>query len=155
MTDLELLEKVKTEFDKAWYMDWSISREDYGDKKEHIVIKATLREMFGTEIDAYMYLELDEGLDKPEIIQASVDCLHSDFVQRLTDNEVNERALRVALDNLNPIYRRIIHSHNRLTSLIECNAPKMLINNQRRMLNEAVSKLNKTQIIQKSRRKHN
>ncbi len=47
----------------------------------------------------------------------------------------------VPLDDLNDLYRRVINRNNRLKRLIEINAPEILINNEKRMLQDAVDSL--------------
>jgi len=48
---------------------------------------------------------------------------------------------RYASSDINDLYRRVINRNNRLKRLIEINAPEMLINNEKRMLQEAVDSL--------------
>ncbi len=48
---------------------------------------------------------------------------------------------RYATSDLNDLYRRVINRNNRLKKLIEINAPEILINNEKRMLQEAVDSL--------------
>ena len=45
---------------------------------------------------------------------------------------------RFATSDLNDLYRRVINRNNRLKKLIELHAPKMIIRNEKRMLQEAV-----------------
>ncbi len=45
---------------------------------------------------------------------------------------------RFATSDLNDLYRRVINRNNRLKRLIELHAPKMIIRNEKRMLQEAV-----------------
>lgn len=48
---------------------------------------------------------------------------------------------RFATSDLNDMYRRVINRNNRLKRLLELNAPKIIINNEKRMLQEAVDSL--------------
>ncbi len=48
---------------------------------------------------------------------------------------------RFATSDLNDLYRRIINRNNRLKKLIELNAPSIIIQNEKRMLQEAVDSL--------------
>ena len=48
---------------------------------------------------------------------------------------------RYATSDLNDLYRRVINRNNRLKKLIEINAPEILINNEKRMLQNAVDSL--------------
>ena len=48
---------------------------------------------------------------------------------------------RYATSDLNDLYRRVINRNNRLKRLIEINAPEILINNEKRMLQDAVDSL--------------
>ena len=48
---------------------------------------------------------------------------------------------RFATSDLNDLYRRVINRNNRLKRLLELNAPKIIIRNERRMLQEAVDAL--------------
>ena len=48
---------------------------------------------------------------------------------------------RYATSDLNDLYRRVINRNNRLKKLIEINAPEILINNEKRMLQDAVDSL--------------
>ena len=48
---------------------------------------------------------------------------------------------RYATSDLNDLYRRVINRNNRLKRLIEINAPEVLINNEKRMLQDAVDSL--------------
>ena len=48
---------------------------------------------------------------------------------------------RYATSDLNDLYRRVINRNNRLKKLIEINAPEILVNNEKRMLQEAVDSL--------------
>ena len=48
---------------------------------------------------------------------------------------------RYATSDINDLYRRVINRNNRLKKLIEINAPEILINNEKRMLQEAVDSL--------------
>jgi len=45
------------------------------------------------------------------------------------------------LSDLNELYRNVIHRNNRLKRLIELEAPEIIINNEKRMLQEAVDGL--------------
>ena len=45
---------------------------------------------------------------------------------------------RMAADDLNDLYRRVIHRNNRLKDLIAKGAPGIILNNEKRMLQEAV-----------------
>jgi len=48
---------------------------------------------------------------------------------------------KYASDDLNELYRRVINRNNRLKKLIEVNAPDIMLQNERRMLQEAVDAL--------------
>ena len=48
---------------------------------------------------------------------------------------------RFATSDLNELYRRVISRNNRLKKLIEINSPQVIINNEKRMLQEAVDSL--------------
>ncbi len=48
---------------------------------------------------------------------------------------------RFATSDLNDLYRRVINRNNRLRHLIEIGAPEIIINNEKRMLQEAVDSL--------------
>ncbi len=48
---------------------------------------------------------------------------------------------RYATSDLNDLYRRVINRNNRLKKMIEINAPEILINNEKRMLQDAVDSL--------------
>jgi DNA-directed RNA polymerase subunit beta' len=48
---------------------------------------------------------------------------------------------RFATSDLNDLYRRVINRNNRLKRLMELNAPEIIIRNEKRMLQEAVSAL--------------
>jgi len=48
---------------------------------------------------------------------------------------------RFATSDLNDLYRRVINRNNRLKKLLELNAPEIIINNEKRMLQEAVDAL--------------
>ena len=48
---------------------------------------------------------------------------------------------RFATSDLNDLYRRVINRNNRLKKLLELNAPEIIINNEKRMLQEAVDSL--------------
>ena len=48
---------------------------------------------------------------------------------------------RFATSDLNDLYRRIINRNNRLKKLIELNAPTIIVQNEKRMLQEAVDSL--------------
>lgn len=48
---------------------------------------------------------------------------------------------RFAASDLNDLYRRVINRNNRLLKLIELNAPRIIIRNERRMLQESVDAL--------------
>ncbi len=48
---------------------------------------------------------------------------------------------RFALSDLNDLYRRVINRNNRLKRLMELDAPEIIINNEKRMLQEAVDTL--------------
>ena len=48
---------------------------------------------------------------------------------------------RFATSDLNDLYRRVINRNNRLKKLIELNAPQIIIQNEKRMLQEAVDAL--------------
>ena len=48
---------------------------------------------------------------------------------------------RFATSDLNDLYRRVINRNNRLKKLIELNAPSIIIQNEKRMLQEAVDAL--------------
>ncbi|QPK94241.1 DNA-directed RNA polymerase subunit beta' [Actinomyces sp. zg-332] len=48
---------------------------------------------------------------------------------------------RFATSDLNDLYRRVINRNNRLKKLIELNAPDIIINNEKRMLQESVDAL--------------
>ena len=48
---------------------------------------------------------------------------------------------RFATSDLNDLYRRVINRNNRLKRLIELNAPEIMLNNEKRMLQEAVDSL--------------
>ncbi len=45
---------------------------------------------------------------------------------------------RFATSDLNDLYRRVINRNNRLKKLIELGAPSIIIQNEKRMLQEAV-----------------
>ncbi len=48
---------------------------------------------------------------------------------------------RFATSDLNDLYRRVINRNNRLKRLLELNAPEIIVNNEKRMLQEAVDAL--------------
>ncbi|MCR4691686.1 MAG: DNA-directed RNA polymerase subunit beta' [Lachnospiraceae bacterium] len=48
---------------------------------------------------------------------------------------------RFATSDLNDLYRRIINRNNRLSRLVELNAPEIIVRNEKRMLQEAVDAL--------------
>ncbi len=48
---------------------------------------------------------------------------------------------RFATSDLNDLYRRVINRNNRLKRLIDLNAPEIIVNNEKRMLQEAVDAL--------------
>ena len=48
---------------------------------------------------------------------------------------------RFATSDLNDLYRRVINRNNRLKKLVELNAPSIIIQNEKRMLQEAVDSL--------------
>ena len=48
---------------------------------------------------------------------------------------------RFATSDLNDLYRRVINRNNRLKSLLELNAPEIIVRNEKRMLQEAVDAL--------------
>ncbi|MBF1675173.1 MAG: DNA-directed RNA polymerase subunit beta', partial [Scardovia wiggsiae] len=48
---------------------------------------------------------------------------------------------RFATSDLNDLYRRVINRNNRLKRLIELHAPEIMLNNEKRMLQEAVDSL--------------
>ena len=48
---------------------------------------------------------------------------------------------RFATSDLNDLYRRVINRNNRLKKLLDLNAPEIIVNNEKRMLQEAVDSL--------------
>jgi DNA-directed RNA polymerase subunit beta' len=48
---------------------------------------------------------------------------------------------RFATSDLNDLYRRVINRNNRLKRLMELNAPNIIVQNEKRMLQEAVDAL--------------
>src|SRR3546814_11209770 len=48
---------------------------------------------------------------------------------------------RFATSDLNDLYRRVINRNNRLKRLIDLRAPEIIVNNEKRMLQEAVDAL--------------
>src|SRR3954454_17081835 len=48
---------------------------------------------------------------------------------------------RFATSDLNDLYRRVINRNNRLTRLLDLGAPEIIVNNEKRMLQEAVDAL--------------
>ncbi|MDX5014615.1 hypothetical protein, partial [Streptococcus suis] len=48
---------------------------------------------------------------------------------------------RFAASDLNDLYRRVINRNNRLARLLELNAPGIIVQNEKRMLQEAVDAL--------------
>ena len=48
---------------------------------------------------------------------------------------------RFATSDLNDLYRRVINRNNRLKRLLDLGAPEIIVNNERRMLQEAVDAL--------------
>ena len=50
---------------------------------------------------------------------------------------------RFATSDLNDLYRRVINRNNRLKKLIELKAPGLIVQNEKRMLQEAVDALNR------------
>lgn len=48
---------------------------------------------------------------------------------------------RFATSDLNDLYRRVINRNNRLKRLLELKAPKIIVRNEKRMLQEAVDSL--------------
>ncbi len=48
---------------------------------------------------------------------------------------------RFATSDLNDLYRRVINRNNRLRRLIDLGAPEIIVNNEKRMLQEAVDAL--------------
>ncbi len=48
---------------------------------------------------------------------------------------------RFATSDLNDLYRRVINRNNRLKRMIDLNAPEIMVNNEKRMLQEAVDSL--------------
>jgi len=48
---------------------------------------------------------------------------------------------RFATSDLNDLYRRVINRNNRLKKLLDLGAPEIIVNNEKRMLQEAVDKL--------------
>ncbi|MBX3103584.1 MAG: DNA-directed RNA polymerase subunit beta', partial [Cryobacterium sp.] len=48
---------------------------------------------------------------------------------------------RFATSDLNDLYRRVINRNNRLRRLLDLNAPEIIVNNEKRMLQEAVDAL--------------
>ena len=48
---------------------------------------------------------------------------------------------RFATSDMNDLYRRVINRNNRLKRLIDLGAPEIIVNNEKRMLQEAVDAL--------------
>ena len=48
---------------------------------------------------------------------------------------------RFATSDLNDLYRRVINRNNRLRRLLDLQAPKIIVDNEKRMLQEAVDAL--------------
>ena len=48
---------------------------------------------------------------------------------------------RFATSDLNDLYRRVINRNNRLKRLLDLQAPEIIVNNEKRMLQEAVDAL--------------
>ena len=48
---------------------------------------------------------------------------------------------RFATSDLNDLYRRVINRNNRLKRLLDLGAPEIIVNNEKRMLQEAVDSL--------------
>ena len=48
---------------------------------------------------------------------------------------------RFATSDLNDLYRRVINRNNRLKRLLDLGAPEIIVNNEKRMLQEAVDAL--------------
>ena len=46
-----------------------------------------------------------------------------------------------ATSDLNDLYRRVIYRNNRLTKLLDLNAPNVIVRNEKRMLQQAVDAL--------------
>src|SRR5688500_3534054 len=48
---------------------------------------------------------------------------------------------RVATSDMNDLYRRVINRNNRLKRLLDLGAPEIIVNNEKRMLQESVDAL--------------
>ena len=110
-----------------------------------------------SEIDLLQKEAIDATLQKKERIVKRLDVLESFRLSGnlpewmiLTALPVNPPDLRpiIPLDggrfatvDLNDLYRRIINRNNRLKKLIELNAPMIIVQNEKRMLQEAVDAL--------------
>ena len=54
---------------------------------------------------------------------------------------------RFATSDLNDLYRRVINRNNRLKRLIELGAPEIMLNNEKRMLQEASTPCSTTAVV--------
>ena len=54
---------------------------------------------------------------------------------------------RFATSDLNDLYRRVINRNNRLKRLLDLGAPEIIVNNEKRMLQEAVDALSTTVVV--------
>ena len=53
---------------------------------------------------------------------------------------------RFATSDLNDLYRRVINRNNRLKRLLDLGAPEIIVNNEKRMLQEAVDACSTTAV---------
>src|SRR5437773_8173436 len=53
---------------------------------------------------------------------------------------------RFATSDLNDLYRRVINRNNRLKRLLDLGAPEIIVNNEKRMLQEAVDKIGRAHV---------
>ncbi len=54
---------------------------------------------------------------------------------------------RFATSDLNDLYRRVINRNNRLKRLLDLGAPEIIVNNEKRMLQEAVDACSTTAVV--------
>src|SRR5207248_22910 len=92
----------------------------------------------------------ERGDAEKELTQRAFDEFRDLFARKIIEDEILWRHLRpmVQLDggrfatsDLNDLYRRVINRNNRLKRLLDLGAPEIIVNNEKRMLQEAVDAL--------------
>ena len=99
--------------------------------------------MYVTLEEAKKHLNIDDSFKDDDSYINSLILVAEDAIEKNTDIALNEQMEggKFTTSDINNFYRKIIIRNERLKNLISLNAPSIILNNEKRMLQESVDAL--------------